>query len=298
VLLAKDILPVRRFFSALLMVAGVFLCVQNVWSQTNPEALAQAQAAIAKRDWATAEALLTPLMQVQAKDPFVYYEMALVYENTNRIEAAKQIYQGLITIPDAQQKQYAVLIRTPTTSYLTSLVSLSQAKLNVINANLAAANIGKPTAIAPVPTPAQAAVTPRAVPVDVANAPAQRPAVIAANLPNNALNPEVGIRTVLFDWAKAWANKDMPNYFSHYVSDYKGGLRLPSDWKQQRTALITTKKTIALELEEIKISLINPNRATVVFKQNYKSDNYSNVAKKTLILTKRNDRWLIERESS
>jgi hypothetical protein len=58
------------------------------------EQLALAREAIAKQDWRTAELLLVPLSQKQsqAQNPFVFYELAQVYENTRRPDAAKKIY--------------------------------------------------------------------------------------------------------------------------------------------------------------------------------------------------------------
>lgn len=240
------------------------------------DALAQAQIAISKQDWAKAESLLLPISESQPRNPFVFYEMARVYENTNRIDAARQIYQGLINIPDARQRQYALVVRTPEVSYLTSLVSLSQARLNALNAS------------APqTPAVAQVTVTPRTA----APSPSSSPS-------SNKVGVNAMIGSALQSWATAWANKDLPGYFNHYVSNFQGEMRSQAAWKKHRTEYILGKKTIALDLSDVQVNMLSDTKLQAHFKQSYTSDSYVDRSSKTLSFTKVGERWLIERETT
>jgi hypothetical protein len=232
------------------------------------ESLAVAQAAIAKRDWATAEGILQPLSKSQPNNPFVFYEMAQVYENTNRIEAAKQIYQGIATIPDAAQRQYTVVVRSPNVNYMTSLVGLSQAKLNALNASVAA----KPAVVAQAVTP-----MPKAVPTLTA-----APAVVSST--------SAEVTAAMQNWAKAWANKDLGAYFASYVGGYQGDKANAAAWKKFRT--------IGLDFADMQVTMLGADKAQMNFKQSYTSDSFKDVSNKTMNWVKRGNVWLIEKEST
>jgi hypothetical protein len=240
------------------------------------ESLAVAQAAIAKRDWATAEGILQPLSKSQPNNPFVFYEMAQVYENTNRIEAAKQIYQGIATIPDAAQRQYTVVVRSPNVNYMTSLVGLSQAKLNALNASVAA----KPAVVAQAVTP-----MPKAVPTLTA-----APAVVSST--------SAEVTAAMQNWAKAWANKDLGAYFASYVGGYQGDKANAAAWKKFRTNYISSKKTIGLDFADMQVTMLGADKAQMNFKQSYTSDSFKDVSNKTMNWVKRGNVWLIEKEST
>jgi ketosteroid isomerase-like protein len=249
-------------------------------AQVSPDLLIQAQTAIVRQEWSKAEALLTPLSEAQPRNPFVFYEMARVYENTNRADAARQIYQGLASIPDANQRQYAMVVRTPEVSYLTSLVSLSQARLNAMGA--AAPQVA-----------ARAAPTAPALAAPVAAAPiAAQPAKAAAAKPTAA----TAIGAALQSWATAWANKDVPGYYSHYTNSYQGALRSHAAWQKQRADYIKSKKTISLDISDVQVTTVSETKAQATFKQNYTSDSYSDKTSKTLVFAKVGDAWLIEKE--
>ena len=260
--------------------------------------LTQAQKAIAKRDWAAAESLLFPLTQSQPKNPFVFYEMAQVYENTNRIAAAKQIYQNILAIPDATQRQYAIVVRTPEAQYMTSLVSLAQAKLNVLLAHEAANAAARAANTASANTTnASVAATVPAITARVAAAPAApTPSVLTAKAA--PADTDQAIAQTMQSWASAWANKDIPTYLNHYVKGYRGDMRAATAWQKSRIQQIQNKKSIGLDFKDIRIAKLSPTKAKVDCKQIYTSDSYSNKADKTLVFVKSGDRWLIEAEIS
>jgi hypothetical protein len=46
-----------------------------------------------------------------------------------------------------------------------------------------------------------------------------------------------------------------------------------------------------------KVTLIDPNHATVAFKQTYRADAYRSSGRKTLQMVRQGDRWLIQQET-
>ena len=238
------------------------------------DSLAVAQAAIAKRDWATAEGILQPLTKSQPNNPFVFYEMAQVYENTNRPDAAKQIYQGIASIPDAAQRQYTVVVRSPNVNYMTSLVGLAQIKLNALNAATAVKPVVVAQAAAPAMLPKAASVAP------VVN------------------NTTAEVTAAMQNWAKAWANKDLNAYFASYVPGYQGDKASNAAWKKFRTNYINSKKTIALDFADMQVTPVSADKAQMNFKQSYTSNSFKDVSNKTLNWVKQGNTWLISNEST
>jgi len=278
----------RAVLTQVLMALSLVLAIfsQAALAQRSPPAsettaLEKAQAVIAQKDWAKAEAMLLPLSQAEPKNPFVFYEMARVYENTGRADAAQGIYQGIANIPEADRPKYAVIVSTATTGYMTTLSALAQEKFNAIQAAKAAVATPPPAA-APVVVVAAAPVVPKAVPT-----PAPEPQAPPANA------------VILSDvnrWATAWANKDLSTYYSCYVNGHKGDKRTVQAWKQFRKGLVMTKNTIGLDLTDMRVASVSPTKAEVTFKQTYTSNLYNDVVNKTLVMVKVDNHWLIDQE--
>ena len=69
-----------------------------------------------------------------------------------------------------------------------------------------------------------------------------------------------------------------------------------SDWEAQRKARIAKPKKIEVEIEAPKVKFNDENRATVTFRQHYRSDGLKASSTKTLVLVKSGNRWLIQQE--
>jgi len=99
-------------------------------------------------------------------------------------------------------------------------------------------------------------------------------------------------------WARAWSSKDVDKYFSYYASDFhtpKGETR--GKWEAARREQIAKARIIAVEVLDPKVTLVDPNHATVAFKQSYRADDYRSSGRKTLALVRQGDRWLIQQET-
>jgi hypothetical protein len=273
------------------------VCAACTFAQSaEVEQLALAREAVAKQDWRTAEALLVPLSQKQsqAQNPFVFYELAQVYENTRRPDAAKKIYQELTTSPDLALRQPTIVVRAPYASRLLSLISLSQSKLNAIEARQMAA---LPPPEAPPPKPAPAVIVPISPPAT------NLPAITAATIPIPATQSQesltaAAVSVALRNWADAWAKKDLPKYYASYVDNYRGDFQTAELWKRQRLNNISKAKTIVLDIRDVAMTTASPTTVQVRFQQIYTSDILRSTSAKTLTFALKNGRWLIENEAS
>lgn len=279
-------LPAFVFFGAY-AVAFVMATssIPQAMAQTNvTEQIAKAQEFVASRNWASAEAMLVPLAQTQPKNPFIFYDLAVVYENTNRIESAKQIYQGLTTALAADQNQHSVVIRAPFASRMVSLHSLAQAKLNAIHAKQYAIPVTPAD-----PTPAPPTMTlGNTAPSSAISTPEKLAAISSHEAVNAAMKT----------WAKAWANKDLNTYYASYTPNFQGDLPNSTAWKNLRRDRISRQRDIEINFRELVFTNMSPTTVQAQFVQSYRSNTHNDRANKTLIFSLKDGRWLIERETS
>jgi tetratricopeptide (TPR) repeat protein len=100
-------------------------------------------------------------------------------------------------------------------------------------------------------------------------------------------------------WAKAWSDKNVTAYFAFYASDFqtpRGAKR--TTWERTRRDRIIKPKSIKVEISHPKVTLINPARARVSFRQLYHSDAFKHDSSKTLEMAKIDGKWQIRQERS
>ena len=100
-------------------------------------------------------------------------------------------------------------------------------------------------------------------------------------------------------WAAAWAAKDYNAYSAFYAPTFTpdGGLSR-EDWAQLRRSRISSRESINVELQDVKVRMDGPDRAQVDFRQIYQSNRYSDTTQKSLEMINVGGKWLINRESS
>jgi ketosteroid isomerase-like protein len=166
------------------------------------------------------------------------------------------------------------------------------------------APVAKPTPPAPAakaepPAPKPAPPTVAAVvppPAPKAEPPAPAPAKPAPPPPAAVGNADEVLRSVNA-WAKAWASNDVPGYLGFYASEFqppKGMSR--SAWEAERKARIAKPRKIEVEVGSPKVKFEDGKRATVTFRQHYKSGPMDVTSTKTLVMVKNGDKWLIQQE--
>ncbi|MFC5300664.1 tetratricopeptide repeat protein [Azospira restricta] len=168
---------------------------------------------------------------------------------------------------------------------------------------VAAAEPAKPAAEPPKPAAATvvpvspAAVTP-ARPMEApkaADKPAEKPAA-PAKPANDAAAGEADAAAAVQSWAAAWSKKDVKAYLAHYAPDFQTPNGMPRKaWEAERQQRIDKPGKIQVSVDDLKVS-VDGNKATVKFRQNYKSATLSSSAGKTLVLIRAGSKWLIQQE--
>ena len=150
-------------------------------------------------------------------------------------------------------------------------------------------------AVQPTPPPAKVAAAPVPVPEPAAKpAPA---AAVPAPPPAAAARGTDDVLRSVNAWARAWAANDVPGYLSAYAADFqtpKGMSR--SAWETERNARIAKPRKIEVSVESPKVKFDEKNRASVTFRQHYKSGSLDVTSTKTLVMVKNGDKWLIQQE--
>lgn len=97
-------------------------------------------------------------------------------------------------------------------------------------------------------------------------------------------------------WASSWSGQNVGRYLASYSPEFDpldGSDR--AAWEASRRVRIEAPKKISLIIRDAKVSVVG-DRATVVFRQDYRSDRFRSTARKTLVFEKREGEWLIVRE--
>jgi adhesin transport system outer membrane protein len=100
-------------------------------------------------------------------------------------------------------------------------------------------------------------------------------------------------------WAAAWSAKNYSDYSAFYAPSFTpdGGLNR-EDWAQLRRSRISTRDSIRVEVQDLKVRMDGKDRAFVDFRQTYQSAQYRDTTQKTLEMILVGGKWLINRESS
>ncbi len=183
----------------------------------------------------------------------------------------------------------------------------AQTKLEMIKELFSSGTRGaKPAASKAAPTVA-AAVTKAAPAVPPAAAPAAAAPAPQAAVPAPAAKPaepakaaaanDGDVLKTVSNWAKAWSENDINGYLGCYAADFQTpGGEPRADWEAARKARIAKPKKIEVRIESPKVKFTDSQRASVTFRQNYRSANLKVASTKTLVLVKSGDRWLIQQE--
>lgn len=251
--------------------------------------------------------------------PEPYNNLAVVYAAKGDFERARQALQKAInTHPSyatAHENMGDIYAKMASQAYNQALElnednPTAKAKLSLIN-NL----FSLPAA--PAPTQVAAAAPPKSqatpAPPTVAQPEAQRaepppaPETRTAPLsppaePPARAEPTAGVdevRRTVDLWATAWSAKDFPAYARLYAPDFvsqDGESR--AAWEKSRQQRIMRPAFIKVDVSGLQISMPGADRAQAVFTQNYQSDTFSDRVKKTLLLRKSGEQWLITQETS
>lgn len=176
--------------------------------------------------------------------------------------------------------------------------AVAPANAAVVSASVAPA--AAPPAARPAvttPAPAAAAVAASAPPVSsVSVAAAPPPVVVSAPSASTLASADPEITTLLNRWTTDWQSRNAAAYFSHYVAEFKGTSATRAEWETLRRSRIEGRSRISLSALDVRVRMVSPNEARLVFRQVYESEAFTEIGTKAMFLVKRDGRWLIERE--
>jgi ketosteroid isomerase-like protein len=128
-------------------------------------------------------------------------------------------------------------------------------------------------------------------------APSQKASAPGGPAPQSAPEQEAVVSAVKA-WAEAWSRKDADAYLGFYAKDFRTPKGEPrAAWEKARRERLLAPRSIAVTVTEPRVSQREDGRASVTFRQEYKSDRLSSRSTKTLLMVKaEGGRWLIQQE--
>jgi tetratricopeptide (TPR) repeat protein len=265
-------------------------------------------------------AVFTKLTEDYPELPEPYNNLAVLYAQQRQFEKAKNALEMAIrTHPSyatAHENLGDIYARMASQAYdkalqIDSSNASAQSKLAMIRDLMSVA--ARPTALASRSTSGKVQTTPASVAkAEVTPVTKPEPAPVAKSEPNPTAQPaepkpaaaveakpsasgkeaEKAIR----DWAAAWSRKDIKAYLAAYASDFQtpaGEAR--SAWEAERTRRINKAEPIQVGVENIQVT-VEGDRATVKFRQHYKSGKLKTSATKAMVMVRRDGKWLIQQE--
>jgi tetratricopeptide (TPR) repeat protein len=241
--------------------------------------------------------------------PEPYNNLAVIYAQQKQYEKAKQaLEQAIRTHPSyatAHENLGDIYARMASQAYgkalqIDSSNTSAQTKLAMIRDLVG----NRPTAQAkPVPIqetkpvavkPAEPApVEPKpaeAKPVEPKPEPKPVPQAAGGNL-------AADVAKAVQSWAAAWSKKDVKAYLSHYAKDFvPPGGDSRAAWEAERTQRIEKPGAIAVSVDDLRVTPEGADKATVRFRQHYRSATLKTSSNKALALVRQDGRWLIKQE--
>jgi tetratricopeptide (TPR) repeat protein len=230
--------------------------------------------------------IFTQLTKDYPELPEPYNNLAVIYASQGQYDKARAaLEQSIRTHPS-----YATAYENLGDVYAKLASQAYDKALQIDSSNAAAKNkLSLVRELVGRPAPTAVAATPKepAKPAGVPQKP--KPAADASAEVLNTLN----------GWAQAWSKKDADAYLAYYAKDFKTpGTEARAEWEKSRRARITAPKSIAVGVESAKVTMSGAERATVTFRQNYRSDVLKSNTRKTLVMVRANGRWQIVEEKS
>lgn len=98
-------------------------------------------------------------------------------------------------------------------------------------------------------------------------------------------------------WAAAWSKKDVKGYLGHYAKDFKTpGGESHAQWETERTQRINKPGAIAVDVDNLRVTMEGADKATARFRQHYKSASFKTSSNKALALVRHDGKWRIQQE--
>jgi tetratricopeptide (TPR) repeat protein len=106
------------------------------------------------------------------------------------------------------------------------------------------------------------------------------------------------IKDVIDNWADAWSKQDVEAYLEHYSPDFTPDDHTSlTEWQNQRRQRLKAPGFIRVEVRKLNTMLLDKHIASATFDQRYRSDRFSDLSHKMLILKQEQGQWRIIQET-
>lgn len=262
---------------------------------------------VAQRDAGKAADAIATFIRLTEEFPELpepYNNLGVLYADQNQIDKARAAFEAALrTHPSyatAHENLGDVYAKLSSTAYSKALqIEGANAAVTpklTLSRQLAGPGQAKIVTVSPsVPAP------PVAPPAPPAREPAaqSKPIPPTAPLPTKAAS-DADTReaeAAVQNWVAAWSSKDLKGYFSAYAKDFSpAGGASRSAWEAERRSRIEGKSKISVRLEGLQV-VVNGNKATAKFRQDYRANGIAISSRKTLELVKTGNTWKIVREA-
>ena len=263
-------------------------------------------------------AVFTKLTEDYPELPEPYNNLAVIYAQQKQYDKAKQALEMAIrTHPSyatAHENLGDIYARMASQAYdkalqIDSSNASAQTKLAMIRELMgnAARPTAKPGAAPSAPTVVAAVAPPQTKPVEekpiepkpVLLAPAAPPAAVTTASPESKAAGDASgdIARTLDAWTSAWSKKNVKAYLAFYARDFQTpGGEARAAWESERSKRINKPGNIQVSFEGLRVSSEGSDRASVHFRQHYRSASLKTSSNKVLTLVKRDGRWQIQQE--
>ncbi|HZV53664.1 MAG TPA: tetratricopeptide repeat protein [Rhodocyclaceae bacterium] len=275
-----------------------------------------------------AAAVFQKLTEDYPELPEPYNNLAVIYAQQKQFEKAKQSLEMAIrTHPSyatAHENLGDIYTRMASQAYdkalqIDSSNTSAQTKLSMIrdlmggNARQGAAATTKPAIVVAAAEPKAAEPKPAEPVKPVEAKPAEpvkpaEPAKPAAAKPVEAKPVAAPAKTGNGDvtadvtkavegWAAAWSKKDVKGYLAHYARDFKTpGGEARAKWETERSQRVNKPGSINVGVDGLRVTAEGNDKATVHFRQHYKSASLKTSSNKVLVFVRQDGKWLIQQE--
>ena len=259
--------------------------------------------------------VFTKLTEDYPELPEPYNNLAVIYAQQKQYDKAKQALEMAIrTHPSyatAHENLGDIYARMASQAYdkalqIDSSNASAQTKLAMIRELMG--NTGRPAAKPGVGAVAAAVAPAQTKPLEekpaeakpaAAPAPTATPAPAAAAVVAESKTADAGgdIAKALDAWTAAWSKKNVKAYLSFYAKDFQTpGSEPRAAWEAERSKRINKPGNIQVSFEGLRVSSEGADRATVHFRQHYRSASLKTSSNKVLIMVRRDGRWQIQQE--
>jgi tetratricopeptide (TPR) repeat protein len=238
--------------------------------------------------------IFTKLTQDYPELPEPYNNLAVIYASQGQYDKARAaLEQSIRTHPS-----YATAYENLGDVYAKLASQAYDKALQIDSSNAAAKNklsltrelVGRPGPAAQVAAAPKEAAKPEPVKAEPEK-PKPAPAAPA--------DASAEVLKAVNGWAEAWSKKDADAYLAYYAKEFKTpGGEARAEWEKTRRARIAAPKSIAVGVESAKVTMTGADRATVTFRQSYRSDVLKSTSRKTLVMVRVDGRWHIAEEKS